>query len=81
MALHMRALAIRLHLGVPNAVFDLRSLAAYRRKLGDDAFNHLISQTGSDPQLTSALGPLLDEVDEADEAGTAESSSSTGLVP
>jgi hypothetical protein len=34
----------------------------------------LISQTGSDPQLTNCTRPLLDEVAEADEAGTAESS-------
>jgi tetratricopeptide (TPR) repeat protein len=68
-ALHMRALAIRFGLGVPEAVIDQRSLAAYRRELGDGTFGHLIAQTGSDPELTSALGPLLDQVDAAENAG------------
>ena len=61
-ALHMRALAIRLRLGVPEAAFDLRSLAAYRRELGNGTFSHLITQTGSDSELTSVIGPLLDQL-------------------
>ena len=59
-ALHMRALAIRLRLGIPQAVIDLRSLATYRRELGHGTFGHLISSTGSDPELISALGQLLE---------------------
>jgi len=70
-ALHMRALAIRLRLAVPEAVFDLRNLAAYRHELGDGTFGHMITQTGSDPELTSMLGSLLDQVDTADSAGAA----------
>jgi hypothetical protein len=48
-ALHMQALAIRLRLGVPDTVIDLRSLAEYRRELGKGTFGYLITQTGSDP--------------------------------
>ena len=58
-ALHMQALAIRLRLGVPEAVIDLRSLAEYRRELGKGTFGYLITQTGSDPGLSSMLGRCL----------------------
>jgi hypothetical protein len=70
-ALHMRALAIRLRLDVPEAGIDLRSLAAPRRELGKGTFGHLITRTGSDPELTSALRSLLDQVDTAENAGAA----------
>ena len=75
--MHIRALTIRLGLGVPDAVIDLRKLAAYRRELGNGTFGHLIAQTGSDPELTSILGPLLDQVDAAENAGAAQDPSGT----
>ena len=44
----MKALAIRLRLGVPQAVNNLRRLAAYRRELGAERFTSLLSQATSD---------------------------------
>jgi len=73
----MHALAIRLRLGVPKAVIDLRSLAAYRRELGNGTLGDLIAPTDSDPELTSTLGSLLDQVDEADNSEAAQGSSGT----
>src|SRR5690348_3772781 len=77
-ALHMQALAIRLRLGVPEAVIDLRSLAEYRRELGKGTFGYLITQTDSDPELTSAPGSLLGQVDTAENAGAAKGPGGTG---
>jgi hypothetical protein len=49
----------------------------YRRELGNGTFDQLITQTGSDPELTSTLGPLLDQVDTADNAGATQDPSGT----
>ena len=66
----MRALAIRLQLGVPQAVIDLRRLAACRRELGAEPFTGLLAQAAGDTDLAEMITSLLDQVDAADD-GTA----------
>jgi tetratricopeptide (TPR) repeat protein len=63
---HVRALAIRLRLGIPQAVLDLRRIAAHRRKLGAGPFSRLLTQAASDTGLADTITSLLDQVDETD---------------
>ena len=60
---HVKALVIRLRLGVPQAVIDLRRLATYRRELGTEPFTSLLAQTADDTDLVDAITSLLDELD------------------
>ena len=46
---HVMALAIRLRLGIPQAMNNLRRLAAYRRELGPEPFTGLLTQAAGDP--------------------------------
>ena len=67
---HVRALAIRLQLGVPQAVNNLRRLAACRRELGAEPFTGLLAQAAGDTELAETITSLLDQVDAAGD-GTA----------
>jgi tetratricopeptide (TPR) repeat protein len=69
-AWHVRALAIRLQLGVPQAVNNLRRLAACRRELGAEPFTGLLAQAAGDTKLAETITSLLDQVDAAGD-GTA----------
>ena len=62
-AWHVRALSIRLQLGVPEAVNNLRRLAAYRRELGIEPFTGLLAQAAGDTELAETITSLLDQVD------------------
>jgi tetratricopeptide (TPR) repeat protein len=64
-ALHVRALALRLGSGVPAAGHDARRLRELRAALGADAFN---AATELDRESLGNLNALLDGLD-ADEAG------------
>ena len=67
---HVKALAIRLRLGVPQAVNNLRRLAAHRRELGPEPFTSLLAQAADDTHLTETITSLLDQVDDAADDGT-----------
>ena len=69
-AWHVKALAIRLQLGVPQAVNNLRRLAACRRELGAEPFTGLLAQAAGDTELAETITSLLDQVDAAGD-GTA----------
>ena len=63
---HVRALAIRLHLGVPEALIDLRRLAAYRLESGAGSFTSVLTQAANDTSLVQTITSLLDQLDKAD---------------
>ena len=63
---HVRALAIWLRLGVPDAVTDLRRLAAYRRELGAEPFTRLLTRAADSTDLTETINSRLDRVDKTD---------------
>ena len=67
---HVKALSIRLRLGVPQAENNLRSLSAYRRELGAEPFTSLLTQAADDTDLAETITSLLDQLDETDD-GTA----------
>jgi len=69
-AWHVKALAIRLRLGVPQAVIDLRRLAACRRELGAEPFTGQLAQAAGDTELADTITSLLDQADAAGD-GTA----------
>ena len=62
-AWHIRALAIHLRIGVPQAVNNLRQLLPYRRELGAEPFAALLAQITDDAELVEAIPGLLDQVD------------------
>ena len=66
-AWHVKALAIRLRLGVPQAVIDLRRLGGYRRQLGAEPFTSLLTREANDNDLADTITSLLDQVDAADD--------------
>jgi tetratricopeptide (TPR) repeat protein len=59
----VKALAIRLRLGVPLAMNDLRRLAEYRLELGTGPFTSLLTQTANSTNLAEAITSLLDQMD------------------
>ena len=65
---HVKALVIRLRLGVPQARNNLRRLAAYRRELGAEPFTSLLTQAAGDTDLAEAVTSLLDELDKTDDS-------------
>ncbi len=56
---HVKALVIRLRLGAPQAVIDVRRLAALRGELGPERFTSLLSEASGDTELTEAITSLL----------------------
>ena len=65
---HVRALLIRLRLGIPQAANNLRRLAAYRRELDAELFTSLLTEAVGDAELAETIRSLLDETDKAEEA-------------
>jgi tetratricopeptide (TPR) repeat protein len=65
-AWHARALEIRLRLGVPQAVIDLRHLAAHRRELGAGPFTSLLTQAAASTDLADTITSMLDQLDKTD---------------
>jgi len=66
---HVRALAIRLGLGVPQAWNDLGRLASLRRELGPHRFTALLAEATDDTELAGAPPGLLDQADAAGSDG------------
>ncbi len=60
---HVKALGIRLRLDVPQAVNNLRRLAAYRLEIGADPFTSVLTQAADDSDLAEAITSLLDQLD------------------
>jgi len=60
---HVRALAIRLRLGIPQAMIDLRRLAACRDDLGQEQFTALLTQATGDTGQAQTIMSLLDQLD------------------
>ena len=65
---HIKALVIRLGLGVPQARNNLRYLATHRRELGAEPFTSLMTQAAGDTDLAEAVTSLLDELDKTDDS-------------
>jgi tetratricopeptide (TPR) repeat protein len=65
-AWHVRALAIRLALGIPQAANNLHRLSEYRRELGTGQFTSLLNSTAGDPGLADAITSLLDQLDKSE---------------
>ena len=63
---HVKALAIRLHLGVPEAMINLRHLAAYCLEIGAGSFTSILTQAADDTDLVQTITSLLDQLDETD---------------
>jgi tetratricopeptide (TPR) repeat protein len=61
---HVKALLIRLNLGVSEAGIDLRYLAAYRGELGAEQFTSVLTGAVGDPDLAGQITSLLDQLDE-----------------
>ncbi len=55
---------------MPEALIDLRRLAAYRRELGAEPFTRILTQAAADTDLAETITSLLDELDKTDD-GTA----------
>ena len=62
---HTRALEIRLRIGAPQAVNNLRQLLPYRRELGAESFAALLARITDDVELVEAIPSLLDQIDAA----------------
>jgi tetratricopeptide (TPR) repeat protein len=62
---HVTALAIRLRLGIPQVVIDLRCLAACREDLGPKQFTALLTQATGDTGQAGTITSLLDQLDAA----------------
>ncbi len=65
---HVKALVIRLRLGIPQAANSLRRVAAYRRELGAEPFTSLLTQIANDTDLTEMITSLLDQLDKTDDS-------------
>ena len=63
---HLQALAIRLQLGTPQALIDLRALAAHRTALGTEPFSRLLNQAADDPGTAETITALIDQAQAAD---------------
>ena len=69
-AWHVKALGIRLRLGIPQAWNNLRRLAAYRSEIGTGPFASVLAQAADDTGLAEAITSLLDQLDKADDSTT-----------
>jgi tetratricopeptide (TPR) repeat protein len=67
-AWHVRALVIRIHLGVPRAQTDLSRLSALRRELGVGPFTSLLAEAVGDTELTGTVTSWLDQWDSANDS-------------
>jgi tetratricopeptide (TPR) repeat protein len=64
-AWHVKALMIRLRLGVPQARNNLRHLSAFRRELGVGPFTSLLAEAFGDTELAGTVISWLDQWDKA----------------
>ncbi len=64
---HVKALAIWLRLGSPQAISDLRHLAAYRSGTGPGPFTSILAHAAGSPGLAEAITALLDQLDNTDD--------------
>jgi hypothetical protein len=55
-----------MRLGAPQAVNNLRRLAAHRGELGPERLTGLLSQATGDTELTETITSLLDQLDGAE---------------
>jgi hypothetical protein len=55
---HVKALAIRLRIGVPEAAIDLNNLAVYRDELGPERFTGLLAHAADDTDLAETITSL-----------------------
>ena len=62
-AWHVRALAIRLALRVPQAGTDLRRLRRHHLELGTGQFTSLLNSASGNPDLADAIAALIDQLD------------------
>jgi tetratricopeptide (TPR) repeat protein len=67
---HVRALLIRLRLGVPQAVNNLRRLTEYRHELDAELFTSLLDEAAGDAEVAETIRSLLDEADKAERGAT-----------
>jgi hypothetical protein len=63
---HVRALAIRLRLGVPQAAYNLRRLSAYSRELDAEVSTSMLTQAANNAELADTIASLLGQVDTTD---------------
>jgi tetratricopeptide (TPR) repeat protein len=68
-AWHVRALVIRLQLRVPEAIIDLRRLAALRSELGPERFTGVLAQATGDTDLAETITHLLHQLNAGDASG------------
>jgi tetratricopeptide (TPR) repeat protein len=66
-AWHVKALVIRLQLGVPQAQIDLTRLSELRRELGVGPFTSLLAEAVGDTELQETVISWLDEWDSNDD--------------
>ena len=64
---HVKALEIRLRLGIPQAGNNLRRLAEYRLELGTRPFTSVLTQAAGNADLAEAITSLLDQMDNTDD--------------
>ena len=64
---HVKALAIRLRLGSPQAQNNLRHLADYRSGTGPGPFTGILAHAAASPDLAEAITALLDQLDNTDD--------------
>jgi tetratricopeptide (TPR) repeat protein len=62
-AWHVRALAIRYRLRVPEVLFDLRRLAEHRASLGPHRFTAIVIDAVGGPEQADAIISMLDQTD------------------
>ena len=63
---HVKALVIKLSLGIPQAAANLHTLAGYRRELGNGPFSGLLAQAVGDADLTAeTIRSLIDRLESA----------------
>jgi len=63
----VKALRIRLQLGVPRAAIDLRRLATHRAELGDSHFSAQLAHAAGDARLEEAIISRLERLNTADD--------------
>jgi len=65
---HVKALVIRLSLGVRQAAIDLQRLADYRHELGAGPFTSLLTQAADDTDMAEMITSLLGQLDKTDDS-------------
>jgi hypothetical protein len=66
-AWHVKAVVIRISLGVPEARIDLSRLSDLRHELGAGLFTSVLAETVGDTELTETVISWLDQWDSAED--------------